>query len=113
MMNENVRYFDSVINGNNEENSKNVFNKFLMFKGNDKTCPPQYEKYCKKEASKKKEKEDTAKFIALSGGVITGAILLGKMSLSNLKQAYSNTETFANGFVDKTIDAINVISDKK
>ncbi len=105
IMQNNVKYFDEVINNRKEKASTpEVFSGFLSFKGEDKD----------KEPSKQNNTilNKNLKYAALIGGVIAGAVILGKLSISNLKKTIEYTNKYANNYTEKTIDAINGISNK-
>ena len=53
-----------------------------------------------------KEINNNIKYVLLSLGIITGAFLLGKFSLSNLKKTAENTNKLANNITENTINNI-------
>lgn len=105
MMNKNVKYFDEILNKPKERTNfkQAVFNDFLSFKSRETSASGKTSNTEKE----KKEIKNNLKYILLASGVIAGAIILGKMSLSNLKQVAKNTNNLANKIADNTINAIN------
>ncbi|MBQ9246269.1 hypothetical protein IJ182_08390 [bacterium] len=108
LMNKNVKYFDEVINKKQQKSVvPKVFENFISFKGSDDTVSS------KENGEKKKSKiNKNLKYIALTAGVLTGAVIAGKVSLANLRKTAAYTNDFANGVAERTIDAINNISEK-
>lgn len=104
LMNNNVKYFDSILNTKKDEPAvPPIFAGFTSFKG----------RADKKENTEKRVKiNKNLKYLALVGGVIAGSIALGKLSLNNLKKTAEQANQFANNYAEKTINAINNISDK-
>lgn len=100
LMKNNVKYFDKVLNSKKEKSSTpDVFAGFLSFKGNSE------------ETEKKDPKTNkNLKYAILIGGVLAGAIALGKLSISNLKKTAEYTNNYANNYTERTIDAINGMS---
>ena len=104
-MQNNVKFFDEILNNRKEQASTpEVFSGFLSFKGENK----------EKETLHKDNTRinKNLKYAALIGGVIAGAVILGKLSISNLKKTLEYTNKYANNYTEKTIDAINGISNK-
>lgn len=115
MMNENVEYFENVINTTpgtkcpdfssfqkEKHKTQNVFSHFSSaFKGENKTTKDN------------EKKTDNYKYMALTTGVILSGVLFGKKSLSNINAAMKNSEQFANDFTENAINAIENISEKK
>lgn len=108
LMNNNVKYFDSVLNTKKEDNKvPPIFAGFTSFKGK---VEENKQEVSKEEKSFKINKN--LKYLALVGGVIVGSIALGKLSLNNLRKTAEQANQFANNYAEKTINAINNISDK-
>ena len=104
LMNKNMKYFDSILNTRKEPIVPPIFSGFTSFKGqNDEQTNT-----VKKEPKINKN----IKYIALVGGVLVGAIALGKMSITNLRKTAENANKFANNYTERTIDAIEKISAK-
>lgn len=112
LLNKNVKYFDSVLNTKkesvNKPSSPNIFAGFLSFKG-DSEQPK--EEVIKSEKDKKELYKNIG-FAALTTGVIAGALLLGKMSLSNLRKTAEHSNKFANDITEATIDTVKKMSEK-
>jgi len=103
MLSKNVRYFDEVLNHRKEkESTPNIFGKFISFKGNTE----QTENKDKTE-NNKQEKIKNLKYVLMTAGIVLSAIVLGKISISNIKQATKNTNNLANNIASSTIDLIN------
>ncbi len=102
ILNENVRLFDSTINKQEKKESE-IFAGFLSFKGD---CSE------KQEENVFEKNKKNIKYACLIGGVTLGAILAGKMSLSNLKKTMTFSNEFANNYTEKTISAIEEITQK-
>ncbi len=104
LMSKNVKYFDEVIKSrSNKSTVPNIFKGFPAFKGN------------KNPSDNKEKNRDTyqnIKYGLMAIGVILGAILLGKFSISNIKKTTQYTQEYANNFAEKTIDTIKNISEK-
>lgn len=105
LMNTNVKYFDKVLNGKRETNldsKSNIFAGFPSFSGarNEDTKQP----------NDKNEKKKNIIFAATTAGVLIGAAILGKLSISNLKKTAQYSDKFANNVTEKTIDAIQKMS---
>ena len=91
ILEENVRYFDTILNKNSKNPAFEKNNKTISFKGvNDK----------------KEEKKKNLKFGLFSIGILGLSALLGKMSLSNIQKTAQNTDQFANRFCEGAIDKI-------
>ncbi len=106
MMNKNVKYFDEIINNKKEqENKSNIFGSFLAFKGNKKT--DEKEDRTNQNDKQKEEKIKNIKYALFTALIATGAIIAGKISISNIKQAAKNTNNLANNIASNTIDIIN------
>ena len=103
LMNKNMKYFDSILNTKKDPVVPPIFSGFTSFKGNNN-----------EEQTEKKEPKinKNLKYIALVGGVLVGAIALGKMSITNLRKTAENANKFANNYAERTIDAIDKISQK-
>lgn len=89
--------FSGKINATNEILAKN--SKYM----NDKI------NFAGKEVLEKKEKnskKDTIKLLALSAGVIAGALLAGKKTFSNIKKTLNNANDFTNSFTEKAMNTI-------
>lgn len=106
MMNQNIKYFDETLNkrNRNTQTKQSVFSGFLTFKGREKT---QKNENNSNDNSNKKELIKNLKYIFLTAGIVTGAVILGKMSITNIKQTAKNTNNLANKIADNTINAIN------
>ena len=105
MLKNNAGYFDSVINSKSEISKieyPDVFSKFYSFKGTPKEQPKE---------DKNKKKNDL-KYLLAIGGIIAGGILLGKLSIDNIKKTAKLSDEFANKYADRTIDAIKDIAKK-
>ncbi len=100
ILNKNVKYFDEVIN-HKKENTSNIFGSFMTFKGDNKT------KEKESETKEKEEKIKNLKYALLTAGITVAAILVGKISISNIKQAAKNTNNLANNIANSTINIIN------
>ncbi len=96
MLQKNIKYFDSVLNNTNQ--STNILNKYLSFKGRQKEA---------KNENGNKNKEKDIKFILLTLGVTAIALMAGKISLSNLRKTAQYSSQYANNFTENTINAIN------
>ena len=59
-----------------------------------------------KEKSEKDSKKDTIKLVALSAGVIAGALLAGKKTFSNIRKTLNNANDFTNSFTEKAMNTI-------
>lgn len=101
MLNKNVKTFDRIINGKNNFGS-GIFSDFISFKGSEKE---------KNTVDKKEKNIKNIKYGLLAAGVIAGLFAAGKLSLSNLKKTAKYSKDFADGYAEKTIDAINKISE--
>ncbi|MGM9994557.1 MAG: hypothetical protein ACI37R_07520 [Candidatus Avigastranaerophilus sp.] len=103
MMNKNVQYFDKVLNNKQKVKDRAVFNDFISFKGtgskknNNETG----------ETNQNDELKKNLKYILLSAGIIAGAIILGKMTISNIKQTAGNTNSLANKIAENVVNEIN------
>lgn len=110
LLNKNVKYFDSVLNSKKEQKPKltqsNIFAGFATFCGSDNVEKVETQKCDKKELYK------NIGFTALTVGVIAGAILLGKMSLTNLRKTAEHSNKFANDVTEATIDTVKKMSEK-
>ena len=53
------------------------------------------------------EKIKNIKYALMTAGIVVSAIILGKLSLSNLKQTAKNTNNLANNIASSTVDLIN------
>lgn len=105
MLQDNVKYFDNILNSKSKYQQAplpDVFNKFFTFKGAQKEQP---------EEKKNKNKGDL-KYLFAIGAIIAGGIVLGKLSIGNIKKTVKYSDEFANKYADKTIDAINEIAEK-
>lgn len=97
-------YFQNIINSKREAQAgfkrrRNIFEAFNpSFKASDK---------------KENKKFKNLKYPAFSLGVISACLLLGRLSLNNLKKTINNTKIFADKFTENTIDAIEKISSGK
>ena len=100
MLTENVKFFDKLLNKKSDTKS-NIFSEFISFKGIKK----------EEDSAQKQKNIKNIKYTALILGVILGAVALGKFSISNIKKTAKFSEDFANGFAEKTIDAINKMSE--
>ncbi|MBQ8886574.1 MAG: hypothetical protein IJY61_02620 [Candidatus Gastranaerophilales bacterium] len=98
-----MKYFDSILNTKKDPIVPPIFSGFTSFKGDNNN-----EQTDKKEPKINKN----LKYIALVGGVLVGALALGKMSITNLRKTAENANKFANNYAEKTIDAIEKISNK-
>ena len=104
IMSKNVKYFDEVLNNTKEkESTPNIFTKFLSFKGESKN---------NKKSNEKEQLKKNLKYIGLILTALIAGIALGKISLSNLRKTAENTNTFANTFTERTINAIQNTSEK-
>ena len=109
IMSQNVKYFDDVLNNTKEkENTPNIFTKFLSFKGESKNNKESNNK----ESNNKEQLNKNLKYIALISTTLIAGFALGKISLSNLRKTAENTNTFANIFTERTINAIQKTSEK-
>ena len=96
MLSENLKFFDKILNNKKEETKiPEIFKDFLSFKGNDKN-----------NSQEKKEKMKNLKYMLLTAGVITAAIIAGKISINNLRKTAQNTNALANKIAENTINAI-------
>ena len=100
MLNKNVKLFDKLLN-NKTPKKKPAFSEFITFKGNIDD----------EQKSDKQKKIKNIKYGLFIIGVITGAIALAKLSISNIRKTAQYSQDFANGFTEKTIDAINKMSE--
>ncbi|MBR1943170.1 hypothetical protein IJ843_05495 [bacterium] len=114
MMNENVAYFDEVLNSNSfqtcpditsftreKQKTSNIFDPFITsFKGEEK------------KEEEKNAKDEKLKYAMLTTGVIAGSLLLGKLSYSNINKTINNAKKFADNYSLNTINAIENISKK-
>ncbi|MCD7780421.1 MAG: hypothetical protein LUH05_07100, partial [Candidatus Gastranaerophilales bacterium] len=119
MMNKNVDYFDKILNNKKEkENIPNIFGSFINFKGEEKnkkinleqSSAGKNENNTNTEESVSKEKEEkikNIKYALFTAGIAAAAILIGKVSISNIKQTAKNTNNLANNIASNTIDIIN------
>ena len=106
MLKNNMKYFENVINPkqtNKTNGLPDVFNVF--FKGMPKKQPE--ENTC----NKNKNKSDL-KYLLAIGGIIAGGLLLGKLSIDNIKKTAKLSDEFANKYADRTIEAIKEMADK-
>lgn len=97
MLNNNIKYFDSVLNNKNNNEETNILNKYLSFKGNN-------------DKKQNNDKEKDIKYLLLTLGVVALAIVAGKMSLSNLRKTAKFSGQYADKFTENAIDTINKIS---
>ena len=112
MLKKNIGHFDEVLSKVKSEprqqlsevSSKgNVFDDFVSFKANETTNA---------DDEKKQEIRKNIKYGILTAGVVAGAILLGKYSVTNFKKTAQAANSFANTVTEKTIDSIQDISEK-
>ena len=104
LMNKNMKYFDSVLNTKKDvPTMPPIFAGFTSFKGDNNN---------EQTAIKEPKSNKNLKYIALVGGVLVGALALGKMSITNLRKTAENANKFANNYAERTIDAIEKISEK-
>ena len=112
MLKGNIEHFDKVLKNVVESptrnisaisNRENVFNDFISFKAN---------KSATENDERKQDLKKNLKYGLLTAGVVAGAILLGKYSISNFKKTAQSANNFANNLTEKTIDAIQGISEK-
>lgn len=111
MMSKNVKYFDSVLNKKqNTEPKSNIFSDIISFKGslsqNNETTETKSE-------DKKEKNIKNLKYAAIIGGVLTGAVIAGKLSFANLRKTAQFTQQYANNYAEQTISAINTIAEKR
>ncbi len=109
MLNNNVKTFDRIINGKNNFGSA-IFSEFTTFKGANKEEKAE-ENQEENTANKKEKSTKNLKYALLAAGVVGGLFAAGKISLSNLKKTAKYSKEFADGFTERTIDAINTISE--
>ncbi|MBQ3311382.1 hypothetical protein IJG72_04820 [bacterium] len=64
----------------------------------------------KEEESNKDKGKSNLKFVLLSLGLVAGAILAGKYSISNIRKALNNANDFTNNFTNRAIDAIEKLA---
>lgn len=103
MLDKNARYFDEVLNNRKEKDSTpNIFGKFISFKGNQESRENKTET-----DNTKEEKIKNIKYALMTAGIVISAILLGKKSISNIKQTAENTNNLANNIASNTINLIN------
>ena len=110
LMAQNVEYFDRVLNKDSSKSS-DIFKGFVSFKSQNLESKHQKQSEPQK-PNKKFELNKNVKYVLLTLGVLTGAVLLGKFSISNLKKTVNYTQKYANECSEKTIDAIKNISEK-
>ena len=112
LLNKNLKHFEGVLNSNKEKSLKtsqpNIFAGFQTFCGDNKTENEEKQNINKD----KKELYKNIGFAALTAGVIAGAILMGKMSLANLRKTAQHSNKFANDITEATIDTVKKMSDK-
>ena len=110
LLNKNVKYFDSVLNSKKQQTAQitqsNIFAGFTSFCGTESAQKEN------NKASNKKEVYKNISFAALTVGVIAGAILLGKMSMTNLRKTAEHSNKFANDVTEATIDTVKKLSGK-
>ena len=122
MLKKNIKYFDEVINSSTPQQmtnasseagyvaikaqplkkSKEIFSGFPSFKSNQKNETENKTNTCNK----------NLKYALLILGVTTGALILGKFSINNIKKALKYTQQYANKYTEKTIETINNTVDK-
>ncbi len=99
MLTDSIKYFDKTLN---KSQHSNVFSEFASFKGTNNT---------QNKDKNQSKKIKNIKYTALILGVLAGAIVLGKYSISNIKKTAKLSQDYANGFTEKTIDTINSMSE--
>ncbi len=93
MLQNNIKYFDSVLNNKPVFKSTNILNKYVTFKGSN-------------EETKKDDKKNL-KYLLAASGVVLAALIAGKLSLSNLRKTAKYSSDYADKFTESTINAIN------
>ena len=89
LMNKNMKYFDSILNTKKAPVVPPIFSGFASFRGSN----------IEEQQEKKEPKiNKNLKYIALVGGVLVGAIALGKMIITNLRKTAENANKFANNY---------------
>ncbi len=102
MLSHNVEYFDKVLNRTNKPNQNpDIFGSFVSFKGAAEHIEPQ------DKDKKNKDNIKNMKYLLLTLSVAAAALILGKMSISNIKSAAKNADNLANNIASNTIDLIN------
>ncbi len=105
MLDKNVKYFDGIINKTKSAVKKSdIFAPFVTFKGKEEET---------QETGNKKKPfniDKNWKYIAITLGVLAGAVIAGKLTINNLRKTAKITNDFANNFAEKTIDSINNMS---
>ena len=112
LLNKNLKHFEGVLNSSKDKvlqvSKPNIFAGFTTFGGSElveNTDSVKSEK-------DKKELYKNIGFAVLTAGVIAGAILMGKMSLSNLRKTAEHSNKFANDVTEATIDTVKKMSEK-
>ena len=96
LMNKNIKHFDEVLN----KKKPSVFDQFKhSFKGNQQQKEPN-------------ELKKNLIYAGITVAGLIGAIALGKVSINNIRKTAQNTNEFANKLTEKTIDAIQNMSNK-
>jgi len=106
MMNKNMKYFDSILN-NKQEKEQGIFDDFLSFKGSS-----QDEKNYEPKNKQILKDSNNIKYALLTAGVAAAAVISGKISISNIKQAANNANKLADNIASNTIDLIKKKADK-
>lgn len=102
LMAQNKKYFEQKLTSDKNQNkNSSVFSQFTSFKGNN---------IQQDETKANKKINKNIKYAAMIGGVILSAAIIGKISISNLRKTVQNCNNFANGYTEKTIEAIKNIS---
>ncbi|MBQ3642117.1 hypothetical protein II906_09380 [bacterium] len=109
MLNSNINHFDEALKSVPDKPKTKYYNflpsMFLNFKGE------KVEKNNEQD-EKKEEFKKNIKYALLGAGVVAGAILLGKYSISNIKKTAKTANDFANRVAESAIDTIQDISGK-
>ena len=108
ILSETAHYFDKVFNSKDKKQPS--FNKMpKAFKSINNFCA---NPDTSKNTAKNNKKENILFGLALAGTTI-GGLLLGKLTMKNLKDTASITEKYTQEFTEKTADAIEKIAEKK
>ena len=102
MLNNNIKFFDEILNKNTQKTKhSDIFQELINFKG---ACEGSSNNV---KSQDKTETKKNVKYALMTAAGVAAAILLGKLSISNIKQTAKYTDKLANNIAETTINAIN------
>ncbi len=102
MLNNNIKFFDEILNKNTQKSKRSdIFQELINFKG---ACEGSSNNV---KSQDKTETKKNVKYALMTAAGVAAAILLGKLSISNIKQTAKYTDKLANNIAETTINAIN------